>query len=47
MKDVVGVAALIIYLAMLAVFVKSQNSSKIVQSLGSAFNGSLQVASHG
>lgn len=46
-SDVLGVAALIIYLAMLAVLVKSGNTSKIASSLGQDFNGSLQVAEAG
>ena len=47
MSGAVEVGVLIVYLAMLAVAVKSANTSKIVSSLGTAFNGSLQVASHG
>ena len=44
MSGAVEVAILIVYLAMLAVAVKSANTSKIVSSLGTDFNGSLQVA---
>lgn len=47
MKDVLGVAALIIYLAMLGVLVKSNNTSKIASTLGSNFSGALQVAEAG
>ena len=47
MSGAVEVAVLIVYLAMLAVAVKSANTSKIVSSLGTDFNGSLQVAEHG
>ena len=47
MKGVVNVAALIIYFAMLAVLVKSKNTSNIAKSLGGVFNGSIQTAQHG
>jgi hypothetical protein len=47
MSGVVEVTVLIVYLAMVAVAVKSANTSKIIGSLGSTLNGSLQVAEHG
>jgi hypothetical protein len=47
MSGVVEVGVLIVYLAMLAVAIKSPNTSKIVSSLGSVYTGSLQVASAG
>lgn len=47
MKDVVAILALIVYLAMLGVLVKSANTSKIIGSLSSFFNGSLQTAEKG
>lgn len=47
MRDVANIALLIIYLAMLAVVVKSSNTSKIASSLGTAFDGSIAVAEQG
>jgi hypothetical protein len=47
MKDVLDIGVLIVYLAMLAVLVKSANTAKIASALGTDFNGSLQVASAG
>lgn len=47
MKNVAGLLALIVYLGMLGVLVRSSNTSKIVGSLGSFFNGSLQTAEAG
>lgn len=47
MSGVVEIAVLIVYLAMLGVLVKSPNTSKIASSLGTDFNGSLQVAEAG
>lgn len=47
MKDVVDIGVLIVYLAIVAVLVKSANTAKIASALGTDFNGSLQVAEHG
>ena len=47
MKDVIGVIALVVYLAMLATLVKSQNTSKISSSLWTGFDGSLKAAEGG
>jgi len=47
MKDVIDIFTGVIFLAVVAVIVKSANSAKIIGALGTTFNGSLQTAQHG
>lgn len=44
---IVGLGALVIYLAMLATAVKSTNTSKIAGALGTDFDGAISVAEAG
>jgi hypothetical protein len=44
---VIGLGALVIYLAMLATAVKSSNTSKIASALGTDFDGSISTAEAG
>jgi hypothetical protein len=46
-KDIVAVFMAIIGLAMLAVVIKSQNSSGIISSVFSGFSNSISAAEHG
>jgi hypothetical protein len=43
----IGLGALVIYLAMFATAVKSQDTSKIASALGTDFDGSISVAEAG
>jgi hypothetical protein len=47
MKDVLDVGVLIVYLAIVAVLVKSANTAKIATALGNTFDGSISVAEQG
>ena len=47
MKDVLDIAVLIVYVAIIAVLVKSSNTAKIASSLGTDFDGSLSTAEAG
>jgi len=46
-KDVVAVLMAIIGLAMLAVVIKSNNSSSVISSIFSGFTNSISAAEHG
>lgn len=47
MKDIVAVLMAIIGLAMLAVALKSQNTSDVISSASSGFSNMLSAAEHG
>lgn len=47
MAKVADIASAIIFLAMIAVIIKSNNTAGIVKNLGNAFSGSIYIAEQG